>query len=417
MLSHPVRWIVVAALQFGICGSLYFLSLVAGVPFWGAVMAAVLAGLLLAWWFGKMPVGGVEKDISPKQFFVSAVLLAAGTALLLLNSFEQMERWGGWDAWAIWNHRAAMLQSPDRWRAAFSDTVSQHADYPLALPSGVAFLNRLTVAAHPEPDTVAIGVAFGATLAIAMLLFGSLYRSGRLLGCAVLFYLATSATFLKHGLSQYADTLLGLYFLIAVMSSRAAVMHRANQPAAFACGAALALCAWTKNEGCILSAVAILFWGETLLAAGSRKGFLLGALPFISVWLLFKTTLAPPGDMLGAHNLAQWGSRFADVERYRLVWIKLNDVVAASYTIPALLMAVYLVIRARLGRRPGADFGVIVAVLLIYCGIYILTPANVGWHLDTSLSRLLHQLMPSVLLVCGGELARLRVQPVEKAVG
>lgn len=403
----PVRLVACVALQFGLCGTLYFLSLVAGAPFWLAAVAcgAVCVGLT-AWCFHGRGQGQHKK---PSLW--SPLVLAAGITLLFFNSFTEMEAWGGWDAWAIWNHRAAMLEHPIAWRSAFSPEASAHPDYPLCLPAGIAFLNRLLP--WLDDGSVAIAIAWGTTLAIAFLIFSSLARQSILAAGCTLFYLATNARFLHHGLSQYADTLVGLYLLLAVMAYRL-VVEKKNADAALVCGIALSLCAWTKNEGAILTALAILFWGRQILSARLGSRFLIGLLPPLAVWVLFKVLLAPPGDMLYDASGEVWLGRLTNTERYALLWQKLHGNVRADYTVPALLLAVYVLIRAKAGTRPSADFGLIIAALLAYSSIYLLTPAPLEWQLDTSLSRLLHQLMPTVVLVCGSELVRLRVLPVEQ---
>ncbi len=404
----PVRLIACAGLGFGLCSVLYFLSLVVGAPVWVAALASAAGCVgLVAWAARRSRNVSADQSLPPYALLV----LAAGIALLLLNSFAEMEAWGGWDAWAIWNHRAAMLESPAVWRSALSLEASAHPDYPLCLPAGVAFFDRL----FPNLDdgTVAIAVAWGSTLAIVFLLFVALSRQSLLAGGASLFYLATNARFLHHGLSQYADTMLGLYLLLALIAYRA-VSTSAGAGAAAVCGAALGLCAWTKNEGFILAALALIFWGRRLLSARFRWPFLAGLFLPLSAWLLFKITLAPPGDMLYDASAEVWLQRLGDADRYALLWKKLYGNVRADYTVPTLLLLSYLLIRMTLKRAPGADFRVLCAALLAYCGIYLLTPAPLEWQLDTSLSRLLHQLTPATLLVCGSELARLRIQLVEQ---
>lgn len=404
----PVRLVACLAFQFGLCSVVYFLSLVAGAPFWAAALACGAGCLGLVIWSIKQDRNAAhERGLSPWTL----PILAAGITLLFFNSFAEMEAWGGWDAWAIWNHRAAMLESPNAWHAALDLEASAHPDYPLGLPAGVAFLNRL----FPGLDdgTVAIAVAWGATFAIVFLLFAALSRQLTLMGAGALFYLATNARFLHHGLSQYADTLLGLYLLLAVMSYRAASKD-ACSGTAMICGAALGLCIWTKNEGCILAALAFVFWMKRMLSARFRWPFLAGLLLPLAVWLIFKITLAPPGDMLYDAGAEVWLQRLGDIDRYTILWEKLYINIQADYTVPTLLLLVYILIRIRLKRAPGADFGFLCTSVLAYGGVYLLTPAPLEWQLDTSLSRLLHQLLPSVLLVCGSELAHLRVQPIEQ---
>jgi cytochrome c oxidase subunit IV len=43
--------------------------------------------------------------------------------------------------------------------------------------------------------------------------------------------------------------------------------------------------------------------------------------------------------------------------------------------------------------------GTLAAVFLVYCGVYIVTPSDLAWHLGTSLSRLYAQLWPAFLVL------------------
>jgi len=399
-VPFSVRFFSWILLAFGALGMVYFLALLLGLPFWLIVGLWVLAAAALGWWLFRGP-------LQEQMRWPFALLLAFGCSLMVLQGLPQTEDWGGWDAWAIWNHRAAFLQHPQAWRAALDGAAAAHPDYPLTLPAGLAALQRMM--GVTEDNTVAIAVAWTTLFCAVLLLAGSLARHSRWLAIAAVLVLAFDNEFLKNALSQYADTLVGLCLLVAVVAYR---WIGADKRAPALCGSALGLCALIKNEGVIIAALGCLILISARRTRQEWRRFAAGFLPGIAAWLLFNTILSPAGDMTEG-GLSAMLPRLANAKRYRVVWDGLCATVRASYALPAWLLASYAALRIARKEKPGADFCLLLATIGAYCGIYLITPHDPAWHIATSLDRLLHQLLPATLAVCLRELARLRLPKTE----
>ena len=398
----------------------FFLLTLAGAALPAVILAldaALLAAGLFAFWRTRRTAGGPAEPAAPPLFrwnWLLALALAAGSVLVLygLVSVSAANPHGEWDAWSIWNLRAKFLAAPgDAWRGALSplpEKVGMHPDYPLLLSGFVAMVWK---ASGDTPPCVPQLTGF-LFLALVLALLGSALTTLRGLtsGLTAGLVLLSSTSFLFLATMQYADLPLSFYCLASI-----ALLLMAETPAGLALSGAFAsFAAWTKNEGlafAVLLTLAIL--AVEWRAAGLRSAlvrlrhFLTGAAPVLLLVIWFKLFLAPASDPLFQQGAAGLTHRLTDSARYAQI---AKAMIAELYHFgqpwshPLLLLAILaLTLRFRIdatqARALRASAVALALVFTAYCGVYLITPSDLAWHLRTSLPRLYAQLWPSVLLL------------------
>jgi hypothetical protein len=336
-----------------------------------------------------------------------AVLAVLGVRYALV--YYTVEPHGHWDAYSFWNMRARFLfRAADTWRDAFSP-LQNHPDYPLFVPATVT---RCWVYAGAE-STLApflVGLLMGAltvglvVAALALLRGGG---QGWLAGAALL----GSHQYVSTVGVQYADVPLGFFMAAAVVAF--ALHDRTGRTSRFfpaLAGGMAGLAAWTKNEGLLfLVALAAGRFGAAAVGPGLRafareqKWFALGLLPAALTLAYFKLAFAPPNDLV-AGDRPPLATLLADWSRHE----QILDALAGSawglgrYLLPVLAAYALLVGRPPADRRaPGlaAPALTLAAMLAGYYAVYLTTPHDLQWHLNTSADRLLVQLWP-LAVVC-----------------
>lgn len=350
-----------------------------------------------------------SKPAAPSAFrwnWLLALALAAGFALVLygLVSVSAASPFGEWDAWSIWNLRAKfMAGAGGAWRGALSslpDKAGMHPDYPLLL-SG--FIGMVWKAAGETPAWVPQVTAFLFLSIVASLVAGALaVLRGATAALLAGLVLLANTSFLFFATMQYADLPVGFY----VLASLALLFAAESAPAALALSGAFAsFAAWTKNEGAAFA----LFLAVAILATNRRAiaCFLAGAAPGLLLVVSFKLFLAPPSEPLFHQTVAQLAHKLADPSRYLQIGKALATEVwhlGLPWSHPLLLLAILAVALrfridpagARAWRAAAIALGLAFAADL---AVYLITPSDLAWHLQTSLSRLCGQLWPSFLLL------------------
>jgi len=323
---------------------------------------------------------------------------------------------GEWDAWAIWNlHARFMARGEDDWLSAFSPALLwSHPDYPLLVPAlvarGWAFVGGETQAV---PAVLGMVFSFGtvALLAAAVTVLGD-GRLGALMGIVLL----GTPAFLWQGAAQMADAPLAFFFLLtAVLLSLADTPGSDARRALFVAGMSAGFAAWTKNEG-LLFVVAVLVARMVATEGLPIAARLARALPLAAglaavlvVSLAFKIGLAPVNDLVGGQAVGATTSRALDVECFLVIGRHLARKLlefGGAWINPLLLLGLYLaVFGVGAGREHRARLVQLVTILMVmtagYACVYVVTPAELEWHLGTSLHRLLLQLWPLALLAFG----------------
>ena len=336
---------------------------------------------------------------------------------------------GQWDAWAIWNLRARFIaRAGSDWRDAFSELLEwSHSDYPLLVPLSVA---RLWQYLGSESLAAAATIAMLFTFTTVALVWASLamLRGWSQATLAALLLLGTS-TLIMHGAFQMADVPLGFFILATVVGL--SVKDRLPEQATHVLvvtGMTAGMAVWTKNEGwlvliSVVSAHAFILGRMRAWGCWRRelRIFAFGLTPVLLVVLYFKLALAPSNDLVSNQGWHETIPRLFAPLRYVEVLRGFKNAVVdlgdASLINPLLVLLLYLVcvgIQPDERDRAGLATGLVTLGLMVtgYGLVYLTTPQDLAWHLETSAVRLLMQLWPSMVF-----LAFLAACPPERSKG
>jgi hypothetical protein len=329
---------------------------------------------------------------------VLIALLAREIQLAMAN------QWGEWDAMAEWNLRGKYLAGPFDWRSAASPLLGHtHPEYPLLLSGFIARCWRIC-GAMPQIVPTVTGLAYFVAL-VGLVISGLVLLRGVAAGLIGGMLLLSAAPLLQWATAQYADVPLAYEFLAALLLLFLDVRGERRGPwalvwAGFFAGAS----AWTKQEGSVfLAAILIAFLAAAridrwrLLLAGAAPGMLL------AVW--FKFWIAPPGD-LAPQSVAEVMTRIEDPARYTQIgtsFLERLGAMGAGPGHPLILLAILALLLRREGSRRYAvpvwvSAGVLLAMLLSYCAVFVITPRDLTFHLN-AWDRLFVQLWPGVVLL------------------
>lgn len=390
-MQRTVLHTIMCGIAAGAISMLYFLLLAIGfLPF--PVIAIVISVFVFFyyWYLQKSIVQWVEDD--GRKHMGSMLLLGIACVTIATKAALFFEKYGAWDAWAIWNLQAKYMASQEHWRTMLLNTQHGHPDYPLLVPGITAFLHRLLPI---QVETASFAFSFFITLLIPVLLFLQLRQKNLLVAAYVLYLFATDAFYIKHGVSMYADTTLAFFFLCALVAIRQQL--NGNKQVLLA-AAALGCALWTKNEGVMLAVIFCTFYFKELFLGGRVKYFALGiSLPLVT-WLFFKSCYAPGNDLLGAVNSGglEW---LSNIDRYRQVLASFRQNINEHFAYVKAGMALYALLCLLRRQWPGKDVYMLLCCAAAYVLVYVATSQNLEWHLNTSADRLLHQLMPAFIFI------------------
>lgn len=417
-------------LGMGIASLMTFFSRTLGLPRPGVAaflgLGALLAGVVALVARRRRPAREeIPAQAPPARapLFVqaAAVLMLLVASGLLLETFRVVSRaWpeGTYDAVAIWNARARLL---DRGYEHAPELLKRsepygHPNYPLLLPGAVA--TQMALGGKEDPWVPRLtGFAFAA--GIGLLVFAVVADSGALWLAAMAAALVWSnPMFLKWSGSQCADIPVAYYFLgsLAVLASRLPGRRDGPPLPLLLGGAFLGFLAWTKNEGVVMVLLAAGLYGlwrlldrerrQVRTLGGEALALAAGVLPGLLAVFLFKRLWAP-GSGLETFFRGDALERMMSLERW---WVPVREVVQRlvpfragfgwSPVWPVLLAGVGLAVWAQLRvRRPWASFwgGCLLATVASWIPIYAVTPYGQMWHISSSLDRLYLQVFPALV--------------------
>jgi hypothetical protein len=391
-MQQGTKYIIAAGISLGCLSMLYFFSLVLSVPFLITVPVIFAAVFFVARWFNKDEDKLAEDQ--PLLSKLSLYILIAGIAVIVSKSQTLALKYGGWDAWSIWNFHAKYLASGDQWKNLFNNIID-HPDYPLLLPGINGFFMRLFMG-HAETSILFI-VSFSIMLFIPVLIYLELLKRNIIVATIILFLMANDVFFLQNSVTQYADTPLAFFFLGAIICTAYIDVSKKYIIAAAAC---IGCCMWTKNEGVILAAIFFAFNFRQFFSLPHVKYTLAGiALPLVT-FLVFKLHYAPPNDIVGQQSRETFRQLF-EPGRYKTIWVHFTQELDQNFYYAKVGFALYLLV-CLIGKKwPERQFLMLTTCLLAYLAIYVLTTQALEWHLATSLNRLMLQLLPAMLFVFG----------------
>lgn len=364
----------------------YFYGLVLRLPFLVIVLLFLAGGYGISRWAAGIKT---ETDTSPNRTHLA--IIAIGLFLIAGKTLELAQKHGVWDAWAIWNLHATYLQNAATWQNMFQNTLHAHPDYPLLLPNTIAFLNN--VLGTGNVIYTAFCFHFTITLFIPLLIYLQLHARSFILAILTLWYFSTDDTFIMQGAYQLADVLLAFFYLSACIAVDGIKEDKKMAAVtAFLLGAAM----WTKNEGILFACLFCAFHARTLFSKQNNRYTLSGiALPLLTL-LLFKIAYAPANDIVNGQDQSTF-ARLTDISRYKLVYHSFRDAIYQYFYFPACAVCLSILVALVRNKMPGMNVLLVLACCLCYLLVYIITPIDLEWHLQTSIQRVLMQLMPMAM--------------------
>jgi hypothetical protein len=338
-----------------------------------------------------------------------AAATAVASAVVIFGLFTVMNPYGEWDGWAIWNNHARFLASGATWKQMFAPPlVWSVQDYPLLVPGAIA---NCWMAAGSDTTVIPALVAAVFLFGSAGVLFGIFdllrNRTQALIAVTALF---GAAALIRMGASQYADVPAGFFYVTALAMLSIPDAFPEDRHSWWLAGLAAGCAAWTKNEGLVFVAVAILArvvasWRVKRLGAEWKRAGLIaaGAVPALAVVFWFKLVYAPPNYLFTEQRPLV--ERLGDVSRYMTVAVEFGRQLLnfGGWLVPPVIVAVgYLWL---MGRRNEGGAGrtaaliTLIAMTLAYASVYVFTTKDLNWQIDTSLARVLMQLWPAAVLV------------------
>lgn len=400
--TGQIIWLI---LLLGFISIMSFLSLLLFIPLIALIIFVILFGIYSYRWMANN-VFVAESKLSPKTNYASYIILLAGVVILTNKLYYFEHKYGDWDAWLIWNYHAKFLQHPEYWKQLFTINKSCHPDYPLFLPGNIAFCWRLF-----RSDTMLVPFAYSYlfTLLIPVLIFLTLYRKNLFIAGLILLLLATDEFYLIHAIAQYADAPLGFLLLCIII---VAGYLNTNKYIPLIIGAILGCCMWMKNEGAMLTIIFCLFYIKSLMKNGGWKYLLAGiALPLITL-LVFKS-MAPVNDLM-TNRTTPLSTYLTDGSRYKLIASYLADNMNRNFVIVELGLIVYVISCIIHKEWPGKNMFLLLTCVAGYFFVYLISNEGLEWHLQTSMDRVLLQLMPSFVYVIGAQLSKTKFPLLNK---
>lgn len=361
-------------LTISILGSLFYLSLLIGVAFW--LFLGILLFIMLIIFLKRKP----QKQEFDGDKKWSIMILISSIVFTLHH-----QKWGGWDAWSIWNLHAKFLYDSTHWQNMFSPILEwTHADYPLLLP-----------AIHAMIWTGLGNITPLATAATALLIFISIntliydtIKNYTYVAIIVLLSMILGYDFVNIAASEYADSFVSLTFLITIILLYEKPQHYILFSGIY-CGIALSL----KNEGLVFFTMVLLYLITTsAFKAKTIFSFLMGSLPFLLIVVGYKYFWAPSNDIIAGQSISTMDRILSPIRYFHIIRFGLETLFTKYYMLLLVIMVSY-----RFRKTLPREVWIIYFILFAYLAIYLVTPKDLIWHLSTSMKRLFHHLYPSYL--------------------
>jgi hypothetical protein len=385
---------------------IYLVGLTLAFPFWLIVLLVSIVVVSLLKWY--RPALNLVPEKGRFDWF-PAIVLAAILAIVIYKAYPLEEKYGIWDAWWFWDVRANFLSGQSTWRAAFSAeqygtpfTVPvAHSDYPPFLPLVIGSVWRAL-----GMQSAAIPFAFSmlSLLLIPASIFWALYPENKIIAIVMALFFTTQPHCILLACSQTADGLIALFTLLSGISWHY-FRKTGNKQCIVLTGAMLGLSLWTKNEGMIITFLFVVFMLPSLLRSARWKYFLLGIAVPMMAFIVFKLCLAPPNDLYADQSGVPW-DKIKDFSRYSQILTLTWDQIRLYFPAIPYLAAAYLLLCLLKRSRPDRLMWMILACLAAYLAVFVITPHNLEWHVNSSVNRLIFQLIPSFIWLAGSELAK-----------
>ncbi|MDF2433451.1 MAG: hypothetical protein JWP44_3082 [Mucilaginibacter sp.] len=403
---------ITAILFILICLSfLYYIVLLTGQNFTRLLAMLFIVSIFLLCYFRKSIKATFSVNAGKGSNIGNLLALIAVLTLTLYFVFHG-SKYGGWDAWAMWNLKARYLFYPDYWKNIFVPAMSfSSRDYPLMLPSIIAFLCH---AVSSDTPLVPMLFSYVILILVPLLVYYALWREELYLyAFLALVIFVFDDSFKQLAMAQEADTLLSLLILLTFVLYNTLDSKGGHQVSilAFIC----ASCAWEKNEGIVFM---LLFSGCFIITNYRNyailKNYAAGSIIPVIIWASFKLGYTPSNTVMANNaTAATLIMHLTDTGRYLVITKAWVIMLFTKYLILIVLtLAALIANRRALLRLP---FAVISLLMVAYFAVYLIAPGELNWLLSTSLVRLFLHVYPSLvylLLALPKKSKNVLVQPV-----
>jgi hypothetical protein len=340
-----------------------------------------------------------------------SVIFICSLVVFTLRSVNEPH--GFWDAWAIWNMRARFLFKSGHYLTnAFSNLYGwSHPDYPLLIPASVARIwSYLGNQSQTAPAAVAMFFTF-ATVTVAVSSLSIIHSKSIGLFAGVV--LLGTPYFTKIGSWQIADVPLGFFILSTIVLFCLHDCIGTNLKLIFISGVMAGFAAWTKNEGILFLATIIITRFIVIFPVNGLKVFLremcifiFGLLPILLILVIFKIKYAPNNDLFTGQSVKSIIEKLTNLSRYSTIG---KAYFFFFYDKIAKIWLIILPLGLILFRRSWEEINVVsvktcffVTIIMIsgYFLVFLITPHNISWHIETALPRLFVQLWPVIVFSC-----------------
>jgi hypothetical protein len=403
--SLLVKIFLSAGVGFGVSSLLGFLWIWAGLPITVyAWVESIVAILLMIWLLIQNHHLLRMPQIPVKQELLWFLFLAIGVLFFALNLFLYGLQYphGRPDAWINWNVVARFIYlGGSDWQATFLRQWD-HPDYPLFVP----MMNAITWVFLGGTSTWGpIALHFMLSLFTAGLLFSlvNIFRDTKQAVLSVIFFTAFPFI-IDQGMRQYSDFLLA-YLLLGAGGLTLLFIQTKEDKLILLAGLLVGLSGWAKNEGLPAILGFSFLWGWLSFQKREWKlvRYYLAGLVFpLLVLALFKLFLAPSNDLMSVAGSAL--PKLLEVDRYFTIlqkgWAMLWSL--GNAPLPLIGFIIFMVVFVGRSRQhiPGLWIlsALIVFQMIVYFCIYLLTPLDLTFHLNTSLDRLYMHVLLLVFL-------------------
>lgn len=369
---------------------LFSVSLFLNIPYFYYITALLGLDITAIYFLRKEQFKRIELSFRINESLILFMFIILAVSILF---WYKTIRWGEWDAWAIWNCHAKYLFYENSWTSLFTNNVA-HSDYPLMLPSLIAIFWKSLGSIHPIVPAVIAYVVF---ICILSLIYSSVNQNHfKYIGILMVLFLILDYRLIPMAASQYADTLVSLLILLTIILLSKQKENTNSYYLLIGFFASLPL--WVKNEGIvffIFTSILIVFQNYK----DKRKifSFIVGALPIILIYTYFKTAYAPDNDIVSGVGGGTIEKIFT-LDRYVIIIKNLTHTLIFLFPFLTIITITTLIVHPKV-LLSGITL-VIATTLASYLFVYVITPHDINWHLNTSLSRLIHQLHPSIIYYC-----------------
>ena len=352
----------------------------------------------------KLPVNfpqvNLRKLVSPLNLVFLLVIMVSA---VLFGFVLFMNPHGHEDAWFIWNLDARFIYLARDFRVLYTPGgPGWHPDYPLMISlnvvSGWVLLGQ-------DSTRVPMAVTSLFTLVLPGILFSGLaFLKDSKQAILASIVLLASPVIIVNGTSQQADTSVSA-FVLASLALMALYFKTQETSLLFLAGLTTGLSAWAKNEGYLFILVCTILIFLFLARPGKIRhirNYVTGlAIPLLVI-LFYKFSIPVVNDLLRKNDFLQ----LLDWSRYEFILRNLAEAILGLGQWPVLSLVAVLLVYALLVWFEYPEVMIVrfvgLAILLQLAGyfaVYVWTPHELTWHLQTSKDRLILQIFPAILFL------------------